>query len=150
MTQITRLSQIRDRHFMQQCRNLMADRSLHFDTMAEVTAMAASMPAPMYYVSYAYALKRLHEFMLTGTLRVNSAHGGAMWCEILDRTAIKAATTLLSPEEALARVLQEPASSYFISPSTAKRLYFRIKSREAARRRREAAKRNKSIQHLQS
>ncbi len=115
----------RNRHFMCIVRQLLATGQ--YNSLAEVTAAAASHPAPQYYVSYDYALRRLRNGGPVHTERMTTA-GEAMWRELSGKVARVQEIYDINLAEALQRVLTDSrASSFFLSPSSALRLYHQLR-----------------------
>lgn len=115
----------RDRDFMAACKRVIersASRSL---TVAQVTALAAREPAPEYYTTFSYALKRLL-MLRSGRLQRQPS---ARWVELLERTEELSRRRGIRFRVALAHVMAGGASSFFMCPSTARRVYHRVRSR---------------------
>lgn len=112
------LVNLRNRHFKEACRRVMAqsDRPL---TTAEIAARAASQPAPCYYCTYEYALRCIR-VLRHGRLHVKEGRRARMWREIDGKTRLVQERHGISLPAALMRVLAEcTASEFFISPQRA-------------------------------
>lgn len=74
-----------------------------------------------------YALKALRRIRRTGRMPWRGRGAGRRWAEIVARVDSCRARHGMSDPEALARVLADGhASSFFIEPSSALRLYYRL------------------------
>lgn len=117
----------RDRDFMRACRRVIAESSDPNLTIAKVTARAARMRAPSYYVEYSYAMRKLNA-LAARRHTLDSKTVCSRWTEIQARVAALMERRALSRNEALARVLREGgASSFFLAPRSAARLYLRLR-----------------------
>lgn len=120
------LTALRNRHFMDACRRVMKADNGHL-TSAIIAQQAAMTRAPHYYISFNYALRILRR-MRRGYAHRTGNEAGAMWREIDERVFNLEHRHHISDSEALARVLAEGnASSFFLRPATALRLYHRLK-----------------------
>lgn len=135
------LAAMRNRDFMKACRRVIAESGSKSLTVAEVTAAAASQAAPSYYLTFDYARRLVSEGQRGGarrTLResIDGRHRGARLKsvearrqELIDRVEeVRAKNPRLKEHHALARVLASGASSFFLSPEGARRLYTRMRS----------------------
>lgn len=121
---------MRDRDFMKAVRRTTGEMAQAFPTVAEVTSRAAKAPAPSYYVGMTYGIRALRRIRRTGHLPWNGRGAGRRWAEIVARVDACRARHGVSDTEALARVLAYGhASSFFIEPSSALRLYHRLRRR---------------------
>lgn len=113
----------RDRDFMAACKRVIARSASRSLTVAQVASLAALEPAPEYYTTYGYALKRLR------SLRAGHPHRdpGPRWTELLQRTEELCRRRGIRFHVALAHVLAGGASSFFMCPSTARRVYHRVR-----------------------
>ena len=113
----------RNRDFLRACRRIIdrADPSTPL-TIKEVAAAAAASPAPEFYLSYEYALR----IISSPEPKRQCATAGAVIRrrrELLARLdAMLAANPGMDRRDALVRVLESPASSFFISPETGRRI----------------------------
>ncbi len=126
MTTQPNLNSERNRHFMLAVRRLLATG--RYATAVELTAAAALEPAPQYYVTFSYALRRLRNGAPLHTSR-RPTRATAMWTELSEKVNRLRQSHHLSLADALTRVLTDsPASSFFLSPSSALRLYHHLRS----------------------
>lgn len=123
----THLTSQRDRDFMRACREVIASSRRTDLTVAEVAARAAASRAPSYYMTFDYALRALREERAGVRKAITPA-------VVLRRREIAAKVRRLmesrpglSESDALTFVLTGPASSFFINPDTARRLYIRLR-----------------------
>ena len=117
----------RDRDFMRACRRVIAESSDPDLTIAKVSARAAAMRAPSYYVEYSYAMRKLNALAARRS-RLDGKTTCARWTEIQSRVEALMERHDLTRNEALARVLREGgASSFFLAPRSAARLYLRLR-----------------------
>lgn len=119
----TTLRKLRNLHFMERCRRLLASDAGRFDSALRLAGEVSASPAPFYYVTFPYAHRVMRRFFAKGELPGNTPRRIAMWREIMERVAKRMSISRDSDTEALAYVLQQPASSFFLEPSTAERLY---------------------------
>lgn len=132
-------AQLRQRLFMRECQR---QKRLSFSTdavmsEAEITRRASLCEAQGYFVEYGYALRKVRP-LVRGIL----AHGeaipafdplregerGRMWREIAAKVArrIIAKPSLTFPQALMQVLVDEKASSYFMTPAYALRLYQRL------------------------
>lgn len=123
-----RLSRLRDKHFMDACRKLMSDPQSNFSSSRALTARAAMTPAPSFYLSFDYALRKIR-LIRKGMCHPEPGIRGRKWTEIIDRMERIMERHGIDDSQALARVLESRAPQYYIEPRTALRLYFRIRHR---------------------
>ncbi len=121
------LTETRNRHFLEACHRLILSMGPSEPVVAaEVAARAAMMPAPHYYCTFEYALRMLR-VLRHGRLKLRNDRRLAQWMEInskVDRLMEKRGCSLI---EALTHVLTfEPASRFFITPSTACGLLYKL------------------------
>ncbi|MCM1484220.1 MAG: hypothetical protein NC043_07775 [Muribaculaceae bacterium] len=101
-------------------------------TQAQAAERAVTHPAPSYYVGMPYALRVLRHIRRTGVMPWHGTGHGRRWVEIVRRVDAIRLRHGVSDPEALARVLAEGhASSFFIEPGTALRLYHRLRRRHS-------------------
>lgn len=124
-----RMSTLRDRHFMEVCRRLMADPARRFTSSRQLAREASRQPAPLFYVSFGHALRMVRRYERYGRLPRQSADGARKWTEIIDRVARVRERHGISDTDALARVLAQGAPEFYLCPSTALRLFYRIRHR---------------------
>ncbi len=119
----------RNRHFMEACRKVLSESAGL--TAAMVAERAAALPAPCYYITYGYALRRLRALRKQGDPSAGNPKGArALWAELHLRVDALSRRHGISDSEALARVLAEGrASSFFLAPRSALRLYQAIRFR---------------------
>ncbi|MDE6117622.1 MAG: hypothetical protein K2G33_08965 [Duncaniella sp.] len=121
------LIETRNRHFMEACHRLI----LSLDpkepiNVAEVAAKAAEMPAPHYYCTFDYALRMLR-VLRHGRLKLRNDRRLAQWREINEKVDVVMKRRGCRLIEALTHVLTfEPASRFFITPSTACGLLYKL------------------------
>lgn len=113
----------RDRDFLAACRRYIA-RSPRSDlSICEVTAAVAAEPAPSYYLTYEYALRIVNERNLAPGASTAAAVIRRRR-ELLERfDAYMAQHPGADRRDAIVAILESRASSYFISPETARRIY---------------------------
>lgn len=121
------LSRRRHKDFLAACRRIVASQPKGAQPLmvGDVARLAAQSPAPCYYVSFDYALRMYNRILRQGTSGVLGPMGRC-WQEIADkvRGMVDRSEGRLSVKQAMARVLAgESASSFFLSPPTARRLY---------------------------
>lgn len=118
--------QRRNRDFMRAVRHIAVKPSSRGKSISEIVAIAAASPAPGYYVSVNYMIDRLGRERLRHKPRKESSYRRKMWEEI-DRKVRQMRARGMTRTEAVCRLLTEcQASSFFMSPSTARSLYFNI------------------------
>lgn len=121
------LTSTRNRHFMDACRTVIATDTGPL-TSGYIARKAAAMPAPGYYVSFDYALRVLRYMRRSGIIPRQGNGAGALWRELGCKVTALQQRHCISDSEALSRVLADGnASSFFIRPATALRLYHRLK-----------------------
>lgn len=117
----------RDRDFMRACRRVIAESDDPCLTIAKVTAQAAAMRAPSYYVEYSYAMRKLNA-LAARRRSLDNKTTCSRWTEIQSRVDALMARYGPTRNEALVRVLREGgASSFFLAPRSAARLYLRLR-----------------------
>lgn len=121
------MRQLRNLHFFSRCRESLAENPEQFASAHSLAKQVASSPAPLYYVTFPYAHRVMRHFFLTGTLPGNSPMRVAMWREIMTRVASRMLLTACSDTDALQHVLAQKASSFFLEPASAERLFVRIR-----------------------
>lgn len=129
---MSNLMNLRDRHFMDACREIIKNLDPTMEiNMREVAQRAAMSPAPHYYCTFEYAL-RMIRVLRHGRLKLRNDRRLMMWKELnskADGLMKRQGYTLI---EALSHILaSEPASQFFITPGTALRIEYRLKSRHA-------------------
>lgn len=119
----------RDRDFMRECRRVIATSADPHLTVDKVTAEAASRRAPSYYVEYPYAIRKLNA-IAARRHKLDGKQCNGRWIEILERAGALMRRHGITRNDAVARVLREGnASSYFLAPASATRLYLRLRHR---------------------
>lgn len=131
----------RDRDFLRVCRRLLALTTRTDLTVAELAEMAADSPAPSYYLSFDYARRMLSE-RRRGVKTVRNptpSHTSLLSprrqspaerrrAEIAAKVAdLMVRSPGLKEADALTRVLAGPASSFFLAPDTARRLFSHLR-----------------------
>ncbi len=121
------LSRQRHRDFLAACRRVVASQPKGTVplTVSEVARLASQSPAPSYYVSFDYAMRMFHRIKRQGSSGVEGPMDKC-WQEIADRVTamVEQSHGKLNFRQAMARVLARgSASSFFLSPATARRLY---------------------------
>lgn len=124
-----RLTRLRDRHFMEACSRLLNDPRRRFASARELAAAAASEPAPLFYISFERALRVVRHYRSCRSLPEGRGQVRAKWVEIIDRTERLIERYGISDTDALVRVLENGAPSFFLHPSSALRLYHRLRHR---------------------
>lgn len=120
------MRRLRNLHFMNRCRKLLAADAGRFDSAYRLAEVVAASSAPLYYVTFPYAHRVMRRYFSKGELPGNSERRVAMWREIMERVKMRMSRSTDNDTEALAYVLQQPASSFFLEPSSAERLYSRM------------------------
>ena len=119
----------RDRDFMTACRKVISESTETDLTVDKVAARAAAMKAPAYYVEYSYAMRKLNA-LAARRAKLDSKVTCRRWEEIRSRVERLMELRGLNRNDALARVLREGgASSSFLAPRSATRLYLRLRHR---------------------
>ena len=111
----------RDRAFLTACRKLGSTERGRKMSARELAHTAAKNPAPGYFITYDYALR-----ILRGT-EANERRGSEARRrneEIRLRVSRVAARRKLHAADALTHVLEGGASSFFMSPKRAERIYY--------------------------
>lgn len=119
----------RDRDFIAACHRVVETSHGAALTAAEIARRAARQPAPSYYLTHEQAMRQLHEAIHgDGTGR---AHPSTLSRreELRRKVEHLQARRGIGRGEALTHVLAGGASGFFIEPSTALRLYQRIRQR---------------------
>lgn len=131
----------RDHNFLKVCRHIAATSPRTDLTAAQIAEMAAASPAPSYYLTYDYARRMLSE-RRRGVRSVRNPMGistsllsGAQLTPMERRRVeisgkvrtLMARFPGLKEGEALTRVLAGPASSFFLAPESARRLYTQLR-----------------------
>jgi len=118
----------RELHFMESCRKVIQGHSGKLNA-AEIARLGAAAPAPGYYLDFGYALRRLR-MMNTGKYIPRRGTAAARWQELRNRVNDLCRRHGITDSDALMRVLAEGnASSFFLTPSSALRLYRHISAR---------------------
>lgn len=136
------MRRLRNMHFMNRCRKLLATDAGRFGSAFRLAGEVASSPAPLYYVTFPYAHRIMRRYFSKGELPGHTERRVAMWHEIMERVKTRMLRSADTDTEALAYVLQQPASSFFLEPSSAERLYSRMIN---SRRRRHFNNRNNNM-----
>lgn len=119
----------RDRDFMTACRKVISESTETDLTVDKVAERAAAMKAPAYYVEYSYAMRKLNA-LAARRAKLDSKVTCRRWEEIRGRVERLMELHGLNRNDALARVLREgDASSFFLAPRSATRLYLRLRHR---------------------
>lgn len=125
-TPIYTMKNYRDEAFLRQCRRILdqADGPL---TMAEVALKAACSEAPRFFLDPEYAWRRLKYWRNKGLDTIRAGSASEVFIE-LDRRVNRLAVRFNLPQRlCLERVLeQERAPSYYLTPTAARSLYYRI------------------------
>lgn len=121
----------RDRDFIAACRMVAESARGGSLTAAEIARRASRMPAPSYYLSHEQAMRHLHQQPDNARHRRRREHPSTASRreEIGRKVALLQQKRGIGRGEALAHVLAGGASGFFIEPSTALRLYQRIRQR---------------------
>lgn len=135
-SEIRTMKRLRDRHFLQSCRRVISESSKPL-TAAEVAVEAALAPAPEFYVSYCYALKRLRMYRRRGVDSIPTEGASAVFRELDRRVSARMERTGDTDSQALAHVLAYGhAPCFYLRPSAAIYLYSVLKQRSQLHRRR--------------
>lgn len=119
------LIETRNRHFMNACSEIIRNARGPI-TLQEVALRAAMSPAPHYYCTYEYALRMLR-VLRHNRLKLRNDRRLALWKELLGKVEGLMERGGYSMGESLSSVLSKgQASQFFISPSTAYRLAYRV------------------------
>lgn len=128
------LKKERDRDFMARCREIMA-RPGRID-LAQVAREAELTGCRSYYVTHAYALRKIRE-LRRYPARVSAGRRGALWAEIAAGVDRLVAARGLTDSDALTFVLARGrASRFFMAEATATRLLCDMVNRSRRHRRR--------------
>lgn len=124
------LIETRNRHFIEACRREISKLPVGEEiNITRVAMKAATSPAPHYYCTYIYALRMLRVFR-HGRLALKRDRRYALWSELNEKCSRYMERTGCLLPEALGYVLAgEPASQFFIAPSTALRLAQKLRGR---------------------
>ena len=128
----------RNQDFMRECRR---QRALALDrgespTIDQIVTRAASSPAPAYYVGYDRTLRLVSPIFHGRRPPRHDTTVDRRTAEIAAkcREEVESSHGRLTLPQALARVIGgSPASNYFMSPSYARRLYYRIRRKPRSR-----------------
>lgn len=140
MPQNKQLHSMRNRHFMEACRRVIAESPTPL-TAEQIAFTAARRPAPAFYVSYGQALRRIRDY------RKN--HGGnfpregamSVYAELNERTKRKMHACRIPETQALSQVLADGnAPCFFMKPRAAAFLYYRLRSLARSERRQRIAR----------
>lgn len=121
------MRQLRNLHFFSRCQKALAENPARFTSAHALANHVALSPAPLYYVTFPYAHRVMRRFFLTGSLPGSSPLRVAMWREIMTRVGNRMLLTACPDTDALQHVLAQKASSFFLEPTSAERLYVRIR-----------------------
>lgn len=134
-SEICTMKRLRDRHFLQACRRVVSESKRPL-TAAEVAVEAAASPAPEFYVSFCYALKRLRMYRHRGPDSIPEKGASAVFGEINRRVTLRMERTGESVTDALSAVLaQGNAPCFYLRPSAAIYLYHVLRKRSRLHRR---------------
>ncbi len=130
------MKNLRDRDFLRACRRIISESPVALQA-SEVARRAALTPAPAFYLSYGYALRRLRYLRRRGEARKARAGAPAVFAELDRRVDSVMHRRHISDAEALAHVLAEGnAPCYYLLPGAAAYLYCKLRKRARQRRRR--------------
>lgn len=120
----------RDRDFLEVCERLIAELPAGEPLkLYELAARAAASPAPGYYCTIIYAERQIRKLRRQHRIGRRSRMGRqSMWDEINEKvTRIQERRPSMSLQMAVCQVISdEPASQFFISPSTARNLVYNL------------------------
>lgn len=120
----------RDRDFIAACRRYITASGKQPLTAAKIASAAAASPAPSYYITYDYAMRKLNE--PTDTADTPSAQRMA---DIRQRVERLMQSRGLEQRHALSLVLADTSpKGFFLSESTAVRLFHRLRRKPHLRR----------------
>lgn len=120
----------RDRDFIAACRRYITASGKQPLTAAKIASAAAASPAPSYYITYDYAMRKLNE--PTDTADTPSAQRMA---DIRQRVERLMQSRGLEQRHALSLVLADTSpKGFFLSESTAVRLFHRLRRKHHLRR----------------
>lgn len=111
--------------FYRTCRQVLAADRTGMMTEAGMVRRALEKEAPRYYVTEEYAQKVVHRVMRGRAEVGGSGPKCEQWREIMRKVCEMRARLGVSIEEAVWRVIESKASSYFVSEGQAYRLYLR-------------------------
>ncbi len=115
-----------DADFFQTCQKVAkrnADRRL---SVKELTRLAAASPAPSYYLTLDYAINQLRRIRLSGVYPFPDSARGQKWIELDERVRRIERRRNIPFTKAVEKVLTDgKASSFFLSPTSAMRIYYR-------------------------
>ena len=122
------LHRLRDRHFMEACRKVIAT-SREPLTAREIAERAAAMPAPAFYISYSHALRRIRDYIAHDGGNFPTAGAMAVYAELHRRMLRKMRSLHLNDAQALNLVLAEGhAPHFYLQPRAAEYLYYALRS----------------------
>ncbi len=122
------LVETRNRHFLEACRRVI-DRLPPREeiNLVRVAMDAAHSPAPHYYCTFTYALRMLR-VLRHGRIPLRRDRRLAMWEELNEKCTAYMERRGCNLPEALSNILaSEPASQFFIAPTTALRLIQKLR-----------------------
>lgn len=124
---------MRNRHFMAECRRVIAS-SKHLLTAENIAAIASTRPAPTFYVSYHYALRRIRYYARHGG-KFPQSGATAVYGELYRRMLQKMKSGHYNEAQALNLVLAEGnAPCYYLRPRAAGFLYYQLRSNAKRKR----------------
>lgn len=135
MTHYQTLTMERDEALMSDIRREISRSDGRPRSVMEIVRTVAAGKAPRYFVDYGYALKTLRR-MRRRAIEWKVANVGAMWMSLHNEVACHQQRHRTTLEDSLAAVLRRPsAPSYFCSPATLRRIYFKTRARALRLRR---------------
>ena len=134
-SEICTMKRVRDRHFLQACRRVVSETNRPL-TVAEVALAAAASPAPEFYVSFNYALRKLRILRERGMDNIPEFGPTAAFRDLDRRVAKRMSRTGETDTEALSAVLAEgKAPCFYLRPGGAIYLYHVLRKRSRLHRR---------------
>lgn len=125
------LIETRNRHFMNACSEIIRTTRGPLN-LREVALRAAMSQAPHYYCTFEYALRMLR-VLRHNRLKIRNDRRLTQWKELLGKVENLMRRRGYSMVDALSHVLStSQASQFFISPTTAYRLAYRVGCSELA------------------
>lgn len=122
------LHRLRNRHFMEACRRVIAT-SLEPLTAREIAERAAAMPAPTFYITYSHALRRIRDYIAHDGGKFPTTGAMAVYGELHRRMLRKMRSGRLNDAHALNLVLAEGhAPHFYLQPRAAEYLYYNLRS----------------------
>ncbi len=145
----TTMTDRRDADFMRIFRRTLEEHADECPTVRQLARLAVQKPAPQFYVSYGYARRVLRERRKNLRSRCKGRCAEQLWLTLENAVRKLEKRHGIAADEALQRVLADSAApSFFISPATAIRIYWKsiAPSRRHSALKKQVANKNRSAQ----